>query len=273
VFYGDCSGSGLHAILRARFPQAIIVSTVHQPISRLEQDPAGWASLHAVDAIITVSQIQASQLADRGLTASIHVVPHGVWTGAFHPASVSDRDQPIRESVLLVGNYLRDWNATRQAVQMFAKAGIKSVVLGSAAANHLHVRDPRVEISSRVSEVELARLYDRSAALLLLVEEATASNALLEAMSAGCPVVCPQFPSLVDEYLGDRVDSFAHERIDIAFARVLRYIRDPACRAARSQALMHRAEAFDWLRLRPSYAAVYKEILNRTHARSCLLSI
>ena len=34
VFYGDCSGSSLPAVLRQRFPQSTIVSTVHQPIAR-----------------------------------------------------------------------------------------------------------------------------------------------------------------------------------------------------------------------------------------------
>jgi glycosyltransferase involved in cell wall biosynthesis len=262
LFYGDCSGSALAAILRARFPHAIIISTVHQPVSRLKDDPAGLASLNLVDAIITVSQVQARQLAEFGLTASVHVVPHGVWTRVFRPPPAST--QAFRDSVLLVGNYLRDWNGTRQIVQMLADAGVRSVVLGSAAPDRLSVRHPLVEISPRVSEVELAAMYDRSAALLLPVLDATASNALLEAMASGCPAICPRFPSLVDEYLGDATDSYIQGQYDEAVARALTYVQEPERRAARSHALMKRADMFDWARLRPLLAATYQEILART---------
>jgi glycosyltransferase involved in cell wall biosynthesis len=85
-------------------------------------------------------------------------------------------------------------------------------------------------------------------------------------MTAGCPVICAQFPSLVDEYLGNRADSFPVGSIDQAVAHALRYVRDPARRAAKSHALMDRAETFDWSRLRPRYAAAYEEFLTRTEA-------
>lgn len=67
VFYGDCSGSALPAILRDRFPEAIVVATAHQPISRLLHDPEGWAGLEAADAVITVCHEQARHLAGLGL--------------------------------------------------------------------------------------------------------------------------------------------------------------------------------------------------------------
>jgi glycosyltransferase involved in cell wall biosynthesis len=264
VFYGDCSGSALPAILRNLFPHAVVVSTVHQPIARLMDDPAGWASLRQADGIITVSQAQANELSDVGLAASIHVVPHGVWTRVFRPALDSKDATTVRDRVLFVGNYLRDWNGTARIVEMLAAAGVRSVVLGSAAADRLPVRDSLVELSPRVSEQELAAMYNRSAALVLPVLNATASNALLEAMAAGCPVICPRLPSLVDEYLGDDADAYPPGDYRAAVARALRYVRDPSSRAARSQALMSRAEQFDWARLRPRLAAAYQEIVDRT---------
>lgn len=264
VFYGDCSGSALPAILRDRFPQATIVSTVHQPVTRLTQDPAGWASLFAVDGIITVSRVQAHQLADAGLSASIHVVPHGVWPRVFQPARTSA--PTVRDQVLLVGNYLRDWDATRQIVEMIATTGVRSVVVGSAAASRLQVRHPLVEIASRLPEPELAALYDRSAALVLPVLDATASNALLEAMAAGCPVICPNLPSLVGEYLCDDTDAYTPGRNDEAVTRALAYVTNPERRAAKSDALMAGAAMFDWTRLRPLLTAAYAEFLNRTAA-------
>jgi glycosyltransferase involved in cell wall biosynthesis len=261
VFYGDCSGSALPAILRARFPQAVVISTVHQPVGRLKDDPAGRASLHSVDAIIAISRMQAFQLAELGLTASVHVVPHGVWTHVFRPPPAPV--QASRDSVLLVGNYLRDWDGAQQIVGMLADAGVRSVVLGSAVPDRLSMRHPLVEICPRVPEAELAAMYHRSAALLLPVLDATASNALLEAMAAGCPVICPRFPALVD-YLGDAADSYLPGRYEEAAARALTYVRQPERRAIRSHALMHQAREFDWARLRPLLAATYRKVADRS---------
>jgi glycosyltransferase involved in cell wall biosynthesis len=259
VFYGDCSGSRLPAILRERFPQATIVSTIHQPITRLKADPAGWAALRLVDGIITVAQTQADELAEQDLAASIHHVPHGVWTHVFRPPAQPPAEP--RDHVLLVGNYLRDWTGTQHIVGMLAAAGVRSVVLGSAAPTRLAIDHPLVEIASRVSESDLAVRYDRAAALVLPVIDATASNALLEAMSAGCPVICPALPSLVDEYLGDASDAYQPGRYDQAVARALAYVQQPHQRAAKPPTLITRAALFDWTRLRPRLDHAYHQTL------------
>ncbi|GGW85965.1 glycosyltransferase family 4 protein [Streptomyces galilaeus] len=264
VFYGDCSGSALPVVLRARFPQATIVSTVHQPASRLVGDEAARASLNAADGIITVSETQARELARFELTASIHAVPHGVWTKAFRPSLPLAQD--ARDNVLFVGNYLRDWNATKHIVEMLAVAGVRSVVVGSAAPDRLKTRDPLIEMAPRVSEAELAMLYDRAAALVLPVLDATASNAVLESMAAGCPVICPRLPSLTDEYLGDGSDAYEQSRYDVAVSHALRYVGHPERRAARSRLLMKRAESFDWSRLLPLFTAIYRDIITGTTA-------
>jgi glycosyltransferase involved in cell wall biosynthesis len=264
VFYGDCSGSALPAILSDRWPHATIVSTIHQPVSRLCQDEAALRSLSVVDAIITVCQEQARALAGFGLAASVHVVPHGVWTETFRPAPECGRDG----RVLLVGTYLRDWRLTNQVLDRLVQAGVRSLVLGSNAPERIAVEHPLVEVSPRVPEAELARLYHRSAALLLPVLDATASNALLEAMAAGCPVICSRFPSLVEEYLGDDSDAFEPGNCAAAVATLLRYVTDPAHRAAGSSTLIRRAQAFDWSHLRARYAQTYKQIRTRTRQRA-----
>jgi glycosyltransferase involved in cell wall biosynthesis len=270
VFYGDCSGNALPAILRDRYPHATIVSTVHQPVARLVQDPAGWASLSHVDGIICVSRLQARQLADAGITTPIHAVPHGVWRRVFRPDPTSAA--PTRDRVLLVGNYLRDWDATKHIVQRLAAAGVRTVVVSSAAASRLHVRHPLIEISPRLPEADLAAQYNQSAALILPVLDATASNALLEAMAAGCPIICPDLPSLIREYLGDATDAYPPGHHDRAVERALAYIRDPGRRAARSQALMARVARFDWARLRPQLVAAYTAIAARATAPNTALN-
>ena len=113
--------------------------------------------------------------------------------------------------VLLVGNYLRDWPATERIVELLARRGVRCRLVGTNAPRERYEDHPTITVAPPLSEPELAAAYDASAALLMPVLEATASNALLEAMSAGCPVVCSAAPSLVDEYIGDRVDAFEQD--------------------------------------------------------------
>lgn len=262
VFYGDFSP--LPPMLRAHFPDATIVSSIHRPIDRVVADATGRRSLGATDAVFTVSTVQAEHLTQLGVAASVHVIPHGVWTERFRSASAT---APIdRSTVLLVGNHLRDWNTAARALDLLAKQAVVSVIVGAATPRDTFADTGYVKMLPRVSETQLVDLYDNAAALFLPVVDATASNALLEAMAAGCPIVCPELPALVDDYLGDRSDTFAPGRADLASERLMSYIREPRRRADRSRALTKRSEVFDWLSLRPRYLAAYGEILARTDA-------
>jgi len=262
VFYGDCSGKGLPAVLRARFPGAVIVSSAHQSVCRLQADEPALSALKASDVIITVSNLQAHELSRLGLSAPIHAIPHGVWTHVFRPTSVDARS----DHVLLVGSFLRDWGAAKHVIAELARAGVRCLALGAGAREHLAGGDVPVDGMSRVSETELVALYHRAAAVFLPFLEATASNALLEAIAAGCPVVCPMLPSLVDEYLGDDLDVFPADRLDLAVTRLLHYALNPRDRASRGRTLMARAQRFDWSCLKPLYETVYKEATKRVSA-------
>ncbi|MDA0167669.1 glycosyltransferase [Solirubrobacter taibaiensis] len=249
VIYGDCSGKHLFAPVRERFPEATIVATLHQPVARLLRDPAAAESLEAADALFTVSRRQARELAALGITTS--ALPHGVWTRAFRP---SRPPEELRRTALLVGNYLRDWPAIRRIVQRLHRAGADTVLVGTNAPRETFVDDPAVSVCPRLSEDALARVYDGAAALLMVVRDATASNAVLESMAAGCPVVFNESPALV-EYVGDTIDAFANE--EEAVMRVLHYADDVRARSARSEVLMDRAERFDWARLAGRYRRAY----------------
>lgn len=257
VIYGDCSGKSLPVLVRQRFPEAKIVSSVHQPISRLKADPSACEALKASDAIVTVSRTQARELLDFGVAVPIYAIPHGVWTQAFQ----SEAALPVqhRRDVLLVGSFLRDWEGAKQVVEMLSREGVRSIAIGAGARQHLSGNGELLEVLPRVSEAELAELYHLSAVLFLPFLDATASNALLEAMSAGCPVVCPRLPSLI-EYLGDESDCFCAGRYDLAGARILHYMRNPSDRGAKARDLRIRSLKFDWACLKPDYSATYEEI-------------
>ena len=259
VLYGDCSGKTLFEPIRARFPEAFIVSSVHQPVALLRRDPLAHASLSKADAIVAVSRTQVVDLAALGVERPLFAVPHGVWAQAFRPPALEACE---RRDVLLVGNYLRDWESGGRVARLLAGLGVRCVVVGSNAPADPFGGAPPVEVRMRVSERDLAGAYDRAAALLMPLRDATASNALLEAMAAGCPVVCTRCRSLVDDYLGDDDDAFPESGEAVAVERLMRYVRDADARARRSRSLMRRAELFDWARLKSFYCDVYREIVD-----------
>lgn len=256
VFYGDCSGSAAVPLVRERWPDATIMLTVHQPIARMRRDRAAMHALTFADAILTVSEVQARELTALDAGVPVRAIAHGVWTRAFRPGA-ADR---VRMEVLLVGNYLRDWRATERIVDLLAQRGVRCRLVGTNAPRERFAGHPTITVAPPLSEHELAAAYDESAALLMPVLDATASNALLEAMSAGCPVVCSAAPSLVDEYIGDRVDAFEEDDRETAVDHLLRYVADPEPRAARSGRLRARAQRFDWRFLASQYAAAYSDL-------------
>lgn len=260
VFYGDCSGKPLPMLLRQRFPGARIVSSVHQPFSRLKTDPAGCAALHASDALVTVSQTQVGELVSLRLEAPVYAIPHGVWTTVFRPRGTG-QGEPGGD-VLMVGSFHRDWEGVSQVLGMLAAEGIRILALGAGAREHLDGVAGAVQVLPRISEAELIEMYRRAAVVFLPFLDATASNALLESMSAGCPAVCPRLPALV-EYLGEESDCFEPGRYDLAASRIRQYIRNPRMRTEKSQSLIKRAAQFDWSCLKQRYAAVYSQVTLR----------
>ena len=256
VFYGDCSGAAAVPLVRERWPDATVVLTVHQPVARMRRDRAAMRALTCADAILTVSEVQARELTALDAGVPVRAIPHGVWTRAFTP----DTFAHDRSEVLLVGNYLRDWPATERIVDLLARRGVRCRLVGTNAPRERFEGHPTLAVAPPLSEPELAAAYDESAALLMPVLDATASNAVLEAMSAGCPVVCSAVPSLVDEYIGDRVDAFDEDDLQTAVDHLLRYVGDPASRDARSVRLRARAQRFDWRSLASQYAAAYAEL-------------
>lgn len=257
IIYGDFSPAP--ALLRQRFPDAAIIATLHRPIARVLADKAGREVVRSADLLITVSATQVAALARAGTPVGgpVQVVPHGVRFAAF-ASSTYDNEGVPKDGILLVGNHLRDWDLAIRVVESLAEIGITSTVLGAQDAVARVQLQPIARVLPRVPEATLVRLYREAGALFLPVRDATASNALLEAMAAGCPIVCPDLPSLVDEYLGDRFDTFPTGRADLAIDRLVNYVTDSRARESRSAVLMARAASLDWTRLRDRYLDIYR---------------
>ncbi len=258
VIYGDCSGSGLPALLRRRHPGRPIIATVHKPASRLLAEREARAGLRDCDALIGLTRSQSDELRAGGFHRPITVIPHGVSVDAFRYAN-TELTPTSPGPILVVGSFLRDWQFARHVLAAPRLRHREVLAVGAAARAQLSGLPPNVHIVDRLSEAELAATYRSASALFLPVLDGTASNALLEAMAAGCPVICPDLPGFVEDYIGDREDSYAPGNAQAAVDKLDRST-DESWRRRRAVVLADRARHFDWRRLRGQYLDAYATV-------------
>lgn len=143
-----------------------------------------------LDSIVLVSHTQVEFFNRLGVTNNrIHVVLHGVDTKYFRPVvRHTFVDRPF--VVLSVGSYRRRFDVLRAVAEHLKTVpNIKFEVIGPARLKEEFSDLSNVVIRSSLTDSELLEAYQRSDCLVMTVENATANNAVVEAMSCGLPVI------------------------------------------------------------------------------------
>jgi glycosyltransferase involved in cell wall biosynthesis len=217
--------------------------------------------LRRLDAVILMSRSQQLFMLESGVPEDrIHVIHHGVDIRHFTPGTVAPADGPFR--ILSVGGYRRDFPALRAICDRLAGVpGVEVQVIGPSAAASEFVGLSHVVYRSGLSDEQLLREYQSASCFLLSVENATANNALLEAMACGLPIVGTDVGG-VAEYVPEGAGILVPpHRPDDVVGALKRLRADPdRCAGMRAQARA-RAEELDWAtvakRTRAVYAAVH----------------
>jgi glycosyltransferase involved in cell wall biosynthesis len=143
-----------------------------------------------LDAVILVSESQRSFFNSLLPAERVFVVPHGIDTSYFAPG-VGER---YPNKVVTVGTHLRDFNALGHAMKLVWEQNPDThfVAIGVDDARTLRAvvkNDARLEIVGNISEDSPRQHYQSASIALFALEDATANNAVLEAMACGLPVV------------------------------------------------------------------------------------
>ncbi len=238
----------------------------------------GYA-LRRADRIIAISGHTASRAAavfklDR---SRVDVIPHGVDGAAFPPL---DRDTtPATPPYFLCVGNTRPYKNIPTALRAFALCaastdgeaadpeGVRLIVTGRGdstgelrrLAQRLGV-ERRVTFTGPVSQPEMLRLLHGARALLFPSIVEGFGFPVLEAMSAGCPVIASRAPAVLD-VAGDAAlccDAGDPEAFAAAMRRVL---GEPGLHAALRQAGVSRAGTFTWDCTAARTLAVYERLL------------
>jgi len=240
-----------------------IVATYHQP-DEILRGMINPDTLRKLDGVVALCEAQRMFLERFIDPAKIAVIPHGIDTQFFHPPETPHERESGKIRLLLVGHWLRDVEAALEAYNSVKKSEFAFELRIVSPRFPVGLSDPSIKLLKGLSDKALREEYWRADMLFLPLKDATANNAVLEALACGLPVVSTRVGG-VPEAVGDdgagllcaRGDARAYAEAIIAFAR------DPGLANAARAVARRRAELLDWSRIGRMHDAFYRAVLAR----------
>ncbi len=245
----------LPAALFASGRRPVMAATFHQPPSLLAR-MMNASLLGRLDAIILLCEAQRAAIPPAIDPERIHILPHGIDAAFFTPGP---RASGPGFRLLSVGHWLRDHDAAFAALGLLRQAGLDAslrVISPTPPAG----APPGVMIETGLTDEALRQAYRDADALLLPLRDATANNAILEAMACGRPIVSTDIGGVAEMTAGAARLVPPGDARALADA-VLGLAGDPAGAQVLGRAARARAEALDWRRIATAHAALYATLV------------
>lgn len=169
-----------------------LILCLHQPPSWLRLHWRDFSSLNGLGGLVCLCTEQRDFL-QSVCDTPVHLSRHGACLDFFKPTGSSKGESP---RLLFVGQWLRDFETLSRTMPLIWQSMPEVVidcVIPRSARNHPSLltlaRDPRVKWHAGISAEDLLGLYQNASLLLLPLIDATANNAIVEAMACGLPIV------------------------------------------------------------------------------------
>ena len=253
---GEHTAQFVPAITRTLRRREQIVATYHQPPSVLP-DVVVPSVIRRIDHVTLMSSSQLEYFERILPRDRLSVVLHGIDVDFFAPDAGRVAASKVR--CLTVGSYLRDWPLFAAIARALVRRSDIELHVVSTSAPVFDAANVRMH--RRIDDEALRQLYRQSDLLVLPLIDATANNALLEAMASGVAVVARDLPSL-REYAADAALFLPADAEGFA-AAIEALAGDDQRRAAMGLAGRARAEALAWPRVSSDYAALYETVAGR----------
>ena len=248
--------------LFARGRRPAVVTTYHQPPAIL----AGFvnaALTGAFDGVVVLCESQRVFLQKHVPAERIFLIPHGIDTGFFHPRPAAFAKSPgAAFRLLLVGHWLRDLHAAFAALDAVVAAGLHAeLTIVSPSLTSSPGR--RVSVRSNLSDEALREAYWDADLVFLPLKDATANNAVLEAMACGRPVLSTAIGGVAEAVGADAGILCPPGDVAGLTAAILQLAANPDRRRAMGRAGRARAEMLDWSIIAARHHEMYQAVAAR----------
>jgi len=260
VLYGE---NQLDLLLRRRrLLRAPLVVTFHVPAHRLRErfEEVQKHLRSGIDAAIVNARCQLPDFQRWFGAERVVFMPHGIDTTRFRPSGPPPTGAALR--ILTVGEHMRDWAALDGIVEQCHRRGLAVTfdIVGWDYVLPFAATAPTVTLHPRLPEETLVRLYGSADALLLPVTDATATNAALESLACGTPVISNRVGGMLD-YVDEHCGWFFEKGEVLAIVDLLEaFAKDRSLGLSRREAARRKALECDWSRIARQMLAVYDAV-------------
>ncbi|MGB2863925.1 MAG: glycosyltransferase family 4 protein [Sedimentisphaerales bacterium] len=202
-------------------------------------------------------------------SVSIDVIPNGVELDRFFPAETAKKSKVLR--LLTVGrlSVTKRIELLIDTVEILHRTAFKlhlTVVGGGQMERQLrNIVTERelsgvIDITGRMNSENMPEVYRRNDIFISASMQEGMSNAMLEAMSSGLPIVTTRCEGLAELIDGNGL-IIEQDNIEEIAKAVKRLADDPELYKRMSTAARKQAEKFDWANVASSYIEQYRKII------------
>ncbi|MDB6075816.1 MAG: glycosyl transferase group 1, partial [Verrucomicrobiaceae bacterium] len=171
-------------------PAHPLVGTFHQCADDLPAVIRRPSALKKFAAIVLMSDSQRSYFLQHGVAPErLHRILHGVDVDHFTPLPYDTQGEAFK--ILAVGGTRRNFTLMRNVAETLQDSpSITFNIVGPPDKQSILNGLPNVRYHCGITDAALLAMYQESSCFLHLPENATANNAMLEALACGMPVIC-----------------------------------------------------------------------------------
>ena len=210
------------------------------------------------DALILMSKVQQPYFEKAGVPKEkIHVVLHGIDCDHFKPAIELKNENTF--TLLSVGSWQRNFTILSEICKgLEAVSDVKIVIISSSKFKYLFEGQKHITFQSGLSNEELLRAYQQASCFLMTADDATANNALLEALACGLPIVTERIGG-IPEYVNEKCALFS-EDVDAFVKNILKIANSKQLQKEMGLAARERAEELDWRKSAIRIKEIYNQL-------------